>query len=74
MDQKELIDKIAKEVMQRLTEKSLNKGAADQGNTQPNSTTTQMSKTELAGYIDHTLLKPEAVETQFEQLFAEALK
>jgi deoxyribose-phosphate aldolase len=47
MDQKELIDKIAKEVMQRLTEKSLSKGTADQGNTQPHATTTQMSKTEF---------------------------
>ena len=74
MDQKELIDKIAKEVMQRLSEKSLNQGAADQGNTQPHSTVTRMSQTELAGYIDHTLLKPEAVETQFEQLCTEAIK
>jgi deoxyribose-phosphate aldolase len=74
MDQKELIDKVAKEVMQRLTEKSLNKEATDQGNAQPKTTTSRMSPTELAGYIDHTLLKPEAVESQFEQLCQEAIK
>lgn len=73
MDQKELIDKIAKEVMQRLTEKSLNKGATEQDNTQPNATTSRISQTELAGYIDHTLLKPEAIESQFEQLCSEAV-
>jgi deoxyribose-phosphate aldolase len=73
MDQKELIDKIAKEVMQRLTEKSLNKGAVDQDNTQSH-TAARISPAELAGYIDHTLLKPEAVESQFEQLCAEAIK
>jgi deoxyribose-phosphate aldolase len=74
MDQKELIDKIAKEVMQRLSEKSLNKGAADQDSTQSNVATARISQSELAGYIDHTLLKPEAVESQFEQLCAEAIK
>ncbi len=74
MDQKELIDKVTKEVMQRLTEKSLNKDSADQGNAQPKTKTTRMLPTELAGYIDHTLLKPEAVESQFEQLCTEAIK
>ena len=74
MDQKELIDKIAKEVMQRLSERSLNKGAANQDNTQLHATSSRMSPTELAGYIDHTLLKPEAVESQFEQLCSEAVK
>ena len=74
MDQKELIDKIAKEVMQRLTEKSLNKSVADQDNTKSNAAAARISPTELAGYIDHTLLKPEAVESQFEQLCEEAVK
>jgi len=74
MDQKELIDKIAKEVMQRLNEKSSKKGAADQGNTQLKTQSSRMSQVELAGYIDHTLLKPEAVESQFEQLCTEAVK
>jgi len=74
MDQKELIDKIAKEVMQRLTEKSLNKSVSDQDNTKSNAAAARISPTELAGYIDHTLLKPEAVESQFEQLCEEAVK
>lgn len=73
MDQKELIDKIAKEVMQRLNEKSLNTGAVNHGNRQAQTVTSPMSATELAGYIDHTLLKPEAVESQFEQLCNEAV-
>jgi deoxyribose-phosphate aldolase len=74
MDQKELIDKIAKEVMQRLSEKSLNKGVTDQNNTRSQADNARISPSELAGYIDHTLLKPEAVESQFEQLCAEAIK
>jgi deoxyribose-phosphate aldolase len=74
MDQKELIDKIAKEVMQRLTEKSLNKSVADQDSTKLNAAAARISPAELAGYIDHTLLKPEAVESQFELLCAEAVK
>lgn len=74
MDQKELIDKITKEVMQRLSEKSLNKGVMDQGKTQPQSPASRMSQTELAGYIDHTLLKPDAIESQFEQLCTEAVR
>ncbi len=74
MDQKELIDKIAKEVMQRLTEKSLEKGTAGQGSAQPQSRVPRMAPAELAGYIDHTLLKPDAIESQFELLCAEAVK
>jgi len=74
MDQKELIEKITKEVMQRLEEKSRNQGTGNQGNGQPNSSAARISATELAGYIDHTLLKPDAVESQFEQLCDEAVK
>jgi len=73
MDQKELIDKIAKEVMQRLKEKSGNQEVAGQDSDQPQPAASRMSQAELAGYIDHTLLKPEAVESQFEQLCAEAV-
>ncbi len=73
MDQKELIDKIAKEVMQRLKEKSGNHEVTSQGIAQQHLDASRMSQAELAGYIDHTLLKPEAVEAQFEQLCAEAV-
>jgi deoxyribose-phosphate aldolase len=74
MEKKELIDKIAQEVMQRLKEKSKSQAAGNQVNSQPQSTTPRMSQIELAGFIDHTLLKPEAVESQFEQLCNEAVK
>jgi len=73
MEKHELIDKITKEVLQRLNEKSALQGAGNQAQTLPNTATTRMSQAELAGYIDHTLLKPEAVETQFEQLCSEAI-
>jgi deoxyribose-phosphate aldolase len=74
MDQKELIERITKEVMQRLDEKAKNQGSADQGKGQPHSSPARISPAELAGYIDHTLLKPEAIESQFEQLCNEAVK
>ena len=74
MDQKELIDKITKEVLQRLQEKSLGKGMADQGSTQSKGQASRISQSDLAGLIDHTLLKPDAVELQFEQLCSEAVK
>ncbi|MFA5970724.1 MAG: deoxyribose-phosphate aldolase [Lentimicrobiaceae bacterium] len=74
MDQKELIDKITKEVMQRLNEKSGNQGDLNKGNISQQTTSARMSQAELAGYIDHTLLKPEAVELQFELLCNEAVK
>lgn len=69
MEKNELIERITKEVMQRLDEKSKN-----QGNTQQQSATSRISPAELAGYIDHTLLKPESTEPQFEQLCDEAVQ
>jgi deoxyribose-phosphate aldolase len=74
MEKNELIDKIAQEVMQRLKEKSKSQAAGNPVNSQPQSSTPRMSQFELAGFIDHTLLKPEAVESQFEQLCNEAVK
>jgi len=74
MEKKELIDKIAQEVMQRLNEKSKSQAMGNQVNSQPKSSTPRMSQLELAGFIDHTLLKPEAVESQFELLCNEAVK
>ena len=73
MDKNELIDKITKEVLQRLNEKTSNPATGEQPNTQSQSSANRMSQAELAGYIDHTLLKPEAVESQFEQLCNEAV-
>jgi deoxyribose-phosphate aldolase len=74
MDQKELIDKITKEVMQRLNEKLGEQGTAAKGNPGDQASSSRMTQAELAGFIDHTLLKPEAVESQFEQLCNEAVK
>ena len=68
MDNNELIDKITKEVMARLN--AQNKNIRDeQLVSKP-----QMTSVELAKYIDHTLLKPEAVQSQFEKLCEEAVK
>jgi deoxyribose-phosphate aldolase len=74
MDQKELIDRITKEVMQRLNQESgpSEKITMDHGPASP--AVHKMTAGELAGYIDHTLLKPEAVIPQFEQLCNEAVK
>lgn len=73
MEKNELIERITKEVMQRLDEKLKSQGNIDKGSGKPQSST-QISPAELAGYIDHTLLKPEAIESQFEQLCSEAVK
>lgn len=68
MEQNEMIDKITKEVMSRLNDKM--KEQVHKSESSKNSK--QMTAIELAGYIDHTLLKPEAVKTQFEKLCDEA--
>jgi deoxyribose-phosphate aldolase len=72
MEKNELIERITKEVMLRLDEKLKNQGISDRTQSQPSAS--GMSQVELAGYIDHTLLKPEAVESQFEKLCDEAVK
>ncbi|MFZ4521193.1 MAG: deoxyribose-phosphate aldolase [Bacteroidales bacterium] len=73
MDQNELIDRITKEVLQRLNQKP---GMQEQKpQSVPATPSAQMiTAHELAGYIDHTLLKPEAVVSQFEQVCNEAIK
>lgn len=66
MDHNELVDKITKEVMARIRENSKEQ---DSGNLNLGITTQQ-----LARYIDHTLLKPDAIAPQFDQLCDEAKK
>ena len=73
MDQNELIDRITKEVLSRLKDK-INTGSAPKGDSGNKVAAAPMSPSEMASYIDHTLLKPEAVESQFIQLCDEALK
>lgn len=74
MDQNELIDKITKEVMARLKEQMKTDGGAEQSPEPLPVSLPKMTSAELAGYIDHTLLKPEAVQSQFKQLCDEAVK
>ncbi len=66
MEHNELVDKITKQVMEQLknSEKEKNSGEKNLG----------MTTQELARYIDHTLLKPEAIDSQFDQLCEEAVK
>jgi deoxyribose-phosphate aldolase len=71
MDQNELVEKITREVMDRLKEIMKNQSTNLSGTTIP---AQGISQTDLAGYIDHTLLKPGAINAQFDQLVSEALQ
>jgi deoxyribose-phosphate aldolase len=70
MKEDELIEKITREILAKL-EKG---GASVKSGTPKKSSSTTITTHELAGYIDHTLLKPGATEKQFEQLCSEALE
>jgi deoxyribose-phosphate aldolase len=71
MEQNELVDKITKEVMSRINEKMKNQVSTKQDSTVANH---GFTAAKLARYIDHTLLKPEAVQSQFDNLCEEAKK
>jgi deoxyribose-phosphate aldolase len=74
MEQKDLIDKITREVMNRLNEK-MNTTGSEKHDAMANQTAKRgISPAELARYIDHTLLKADAVKLQFEKLCDEAVK
>jgi len=71
MDQQELIDKIASEVMKRLTTELSKKGAvgpADGGGA------ADPAPAQLAKYIDHTMLMPDAPDAAFDKLVEEAIE
>ena len=68
MDQQELIDKIASEVMKRLTTELGKKGAAPAAAAEDN------SPAKIAKYIDHTMLMPDAPDAAFDKLCDEALE
>lgn len=70
MEQKDLVEKITKEIMARLKDQGASKPASG---TQSQAAVS-MPVSQLAGFIDHTLLKPESVSAQFDQLCAEAIK
>lgn len=68
MGTNELVDKITKEVMARLGNVSGGSAAPSQG------AANGMSTADLAGVIDHTLLKADATTCMFDQLCEEAIK
>jgi len=70
MNQDELVERVTQEVMARLQDKM--KGMSESKNEDSDSGM-GMSPAQLAGYIDHTLLKPGAINTQFDQLVNEAI-
>lgn len=70
MEQNELIDKITKEVMSRLNDKMQSQSSNKQDTSKHSGSV--MSPLELAGYIDHTLLKPESTQEQFDKLCEDA--
>jgi deoxyribose-phosphate aldolase len=74
MDQNELIDRITREVIQKLNQLPSAQESKTQDKVPVPSSVHRMPAEELAGYIDHTLLKPEAVVPQFEQLCNEAVR
>ena len=72
MNKKELIDKISDEIITRL--KKLDKTGAVSVNSSDSSSTCNITPADIAHYIDHTLLKPEATEAQIKKLCEEAVK
>jgi len=73
MDENELIERITKEVLAKL-EKMNQDGATESTSSGKNVSSHQIiTPEELAGYIDHTLLKPNATQAQIEQVCEEAL-
>jgi len=74
MEENELIEKITKEILSKLEKMNKPEGSADDKTDAKNTISKSITATELAGYIDHTLLKPGATESQFAQLCAEALQ
>jgi len=67
-----LINKISEEVISRL--KKIDKTDSVSINVKENKNTDTIKPADVAGYIDHTLLKPEATEVQIKKLCEEAVK
>ncbi len=72
MKEDELIEKITKEILSKLEKMNKTEGASSASEQTESSNT--ITTLELAGLIDHTLLKPGATENQFAQLCEEALQ
>lgn len=71
MDQQELIDKIASEVMKRLTAELSKKGVAGSAD---GGGAADPAPAQLAKYIDHTMLMPDAPDAAFDKLVEEAIE
>ncbi len=73
MDHNELVDKITNEVMSRL-KNNLDLKNSTTGNVNSETPNLGITTQQMARYIDHTLLKPDATDKQFDQLCDEAKK
>ena len=71
MDNNELIDKITKEVMSRINN---NMSPNETKNNENDNVDLGITSQQMARYIDHTLLKPDAIDKQFDQFCDEAKK
>ncbi|MBC8319135.1 MAG: deoxyribose-phosphate aldolase [Bacteroidetes bacterium] len=74
MEENELIEKITKEILSKLEKMNVTGGSAVGSATNKNTSVKKITPLELAGLIDHTLLKPGATEDQFSKLCDEALQ
>ncbi len=73
MDHNELVDKITKQVMSKI-KNNVNTENSDENLSGSGKLNLGITTQELARYFDHTLLKPDAVDLQFDQLCDEAKK
>jgi deoxyribose-phosphate aldolase len=76
MDQEQLINKIVSEVMNKLNAQAGSAGSSkkvESGATGV-SALPSLSQSDVAKYIDHTMLKPEAATSAFDKLVQEALQ
>jgi deoxyribose-phosphate aldolase len=74
MKENELIEKITKEILSKLEKMKITEDAVKSSTSGKNNPAGSISPDELAGYLDHTLLKPGATEDQFTKLCDEALQ
>lgn len=82
MNQEKLIDKITQEVMNRLSDMGYSEGGSTVVSQRVRNVVTpsdyegssHITPADLASYIDHTLLKPDATQAQIDQLCQEAIQ
>ncbi|HET6450119.1 MAG TPA: deoxyribose-phosphate aldolase [Spirochaetia bacterium] len=75
MDQNQLIEKIVAEVVARMAQaKPASGGTTAPGGGAPSAAAPALTPADLAKYIDHTMLRPEAPNAAFDKLCQEALQ